>query len=131
MLRMLSASALKDRLPKFLPELQIRVMQLTREGSPTPELRPTSGEVITQFQSDSSRTDSPVRILHAQPGSAASSGVWESRQAAVSRAIPALPFRLPQKNQSLTKPTRPSSRLVAAYGLSHSECVPHVPHSRG
>src|SRR5437667_5062031 len=39
MLRMLSASALKDCLPKFLPELQICVMQLTREGSPTPELR--------------------------------------------------------------------------------------------
>jgi hypothetical protein len=35
-------------------------------------LAPTSGEVVTQFQSDSSRTDSPVRILHAQPGSAVS-----------------------------------------------------------
>ena len=32
-------------------------------------LAPTSGEVVTQFQSDSSRTDLPVRILHAQPGS--------------------------------------------------------------
>ena len=32
-------------------------------------LAPTSGEVVTQFQSDSSRTDSPVRILHAQPRS--------------------------------------------------------------
>jgi hypothetical protein len=29
----------------------------------------TSGKVATEFQSDSSRTDSPVRILHAQPGS--------------------------------------------------------------
>jgi hypothetical protein len=29
----------------------------------------TSGEVVTKFQSDSSRTDSPVRILDAQPGS--------------------------------------------------------------
>jgi hypothetical protein len=35
-------------------------------------LAPISCEVITQFQSDSSRTDSPVRILHAQPGSAVS-----------------------------------------------------------
>jgi hypothetical protein len=32
-------------------------------------LAPTSGEVVTQFQSDSARTDSAVRILHAQPGS--------------------------------------------------------------
>jgi hypothetical protein len=29
----------------------------------------TSGEVVTKFQSDSSRTDSPVRILYAQPRS--------------------------------------------------------------
>jgi hypothetical protein len=28
-----------------------------------------SGETVTQFQTDSSRTDSPVRILYAQPGS--------------------------------------------------------------
>src|SRR6516165_1172658 len=28
-----------------------------------------SGKVATEFQSDSSRTDSPVRILHAQPRS--------------------------------------------------------------
>ena len=28
-----------------------------------------SGKVATEFQSDSSRTDSPVRILHAQPAS--------------------------------------------------------------
>ena len=28
-----------------------------------------SGEVVTKFQSDSLRADSPVRILHAQPGS--------------------------------------------------------------
>ena len=32
-------------------------------------LAPTPGEVVTQFQSDSSRTDSPVRILYAQPRS--------------------------------------------------------------
>src|SRR2546430_41141 len=39
-------------------------------------LAPTSGEVITQFQADSSRTDSPVRILHAQPGSPVSGNIW-------------------------------------------------------
>ena len=32
-------------------------------------LAPTSGEVVTEFQSDSPRTDSPVRVLHAQPRS--------------------------------------------------------------
>ena len=32
-------------------------------------LSPTSGEVVTQFQLDRARTDSPVRILHGQPGS--------------------------------------------------------------
>jgi hypothetical protein len=32
-------------------------------------LVPISGEVVTQFQSDSFRTDSPVRVLNAQPGS--------------------------------------------------------------
>ena len=32
-------------------------------------LAPTSGQVVTEFQSDSSRTDSPVRIRHAQPRS--------------------------------------------------------------
>ena len=44
--------------------------QLARKGSPPPA--PTSGEVVTKFQSDSSRTDSPVRILYAQPTSAVS-----------------------------------------------------------
>src|SRR5436189_2715850 len=34
-----------------------------------PGLAPTLGEVVTEFQSDSARTDSPVRILNAQPGS--------------------------------------------------------------
>ena len=32
-------------------------------------IAPPSGEVATQFQSDSSPTDSPVRIRYAQPGS--------------------------------------------------------------
>jgi hypothetical protein len=30
---------------------------------------PITGEVVTYFQSDSSRMDSPVRVRHAQPGS--------------------------------------------------------------
>jgi hypothetical protein len=37
-------------------------------------LAPKSGEVVTQFQSDSSRTDSPVRVLNAQPRSPVSVG---------------------------------------------------------
>jgi ATP-dependent DNA ligase len=32
-------------------------------------MAPPSGEVATQFQSDSSPTDSPVRVRYAQPGS--------------------------------------------------------------
>jgi hypothetical protein len=39
-----------------------------------PALASTLGEVVTEFQSDSARTDSPVRILNAQPGSAVSVG---------------------------------------------------------
>jgi hypothetical protein len=37
-------------------------------------LAPTSCEVITQFQSDSARTDTPVRVRYAQPGSQVSVG---------------------------------------------------------
>jgi hypothetical protein len=39
-----------------------------------PGLAPTLGEVVTEFQSDSARTDSPVRILNAQPRSRVSAG---------------------------------------------------------
>src|SRR5215211_5517742 len=42
-------------------------------------LAPTPGEVVTEFQSDSSRTDSPVRILHAQPRSAVSAVLFRGR----------------------------------------------------
>jgi hypothetical protein len=41
------------------------------EESPPP-VAPTSGAVVSHFQSHSSRTDSPVRILHAQPASSVS-----------------------------------------------------------
>src|SRR4051794_23274150 len=37
-----------------------------------PGLAPTLGEVVTEFQSDKARTDSPVRILNAQPASSVS-----------------------------------------------------------
>src|SRR5436190_23650684 len=45
MLRMLSAFALKDRLLKSWPELQMRIMQLEREGSPAPGLRLPQAEL--------------------------------------------------------------------------------------
>jgi hypothetical protein len=57
-----------DRLLKSWPELQIRLTQLARE-SLRRQAWPTSGEVVTGFQSDTSRTDSPVRVPHAQPAS--------------------------------------------------------------
>jgi hypothetical protein len=38
-------------------------------------LAPGAGEVVTQFQSDSARTDSPVRVLNAQAGSPVSKSV--------------------------------------------------------
>ena len=38
-LTMLSAFRVKDRLLKSWPELQIRITQLSREGSPPPGLR--------------------------------------------------------------------------------------------
>ena len=63
----------QDRLLKSWPELQIRITQLAREGSPRP-VAPASGEVITQLQLDSSRTDSAVRVSYAQPSSPVSVG---------------------------------------------------------
>ena len=58
-----------DRLLKSWPELQIRITQLAREGSPPPGPRLLQAEVVKQFQSDSLRTDSRVRVLPPQPGS--------------------------------------------------------------
>jgi hypothetical protein len=63
MLRMLSAFALKDCLLKSWPELQMRIMQLAREGSPAPGLRLPQAELsrkpnqiargrIRRFESD-------------------------------------------------------------------------------
>jgi hypothetical protein len=63
----------------YWPELQIDVMQLAREGSPATRLAPTSGEVATEFQSDSARTDSAVRVRYAQPGSPSLRGLRNAR----------------------------------------------------
>jgi len=56
-------------------------------------LAPTSGEVVTESQSDSSRTDSPVRILNAQPRSRVSvarlSRSWALRAAHNRCRVPA------------------------------------------
>ena len=63
MLTMLSGFRAKDRLLKSWPELQMRIMQLAREGSPPPGLRLPQAELsrksnqmararIRQFESD-------------------------------------------------------------------------------
>jgi hypothetical protein len=62
------------RLLKSWPELQICTTQLAREGLRR-WIAPTSGEVVAEFQSDSTRTDSPVRVLNAQPRSRVSEGL--------------------------------------------------------
>src|SRR6516225_1800658 len=59
----------EDRLLKCWPERQNCITQLTREKGLPRRVCTASGKVATEFQSDSSRTDSPVRILHAQPRS--------------------------------------------------------------
>jgi hypothetical protein len=59
----------KDRLLKSWPELQNRYHSPRTRRVSAAGLAPSSGEVVPQFQSDSARTDSPVRVLHAQPGS--------------------------------------------------------------
>jgi hypothetical protein len=47
-------------------------------------LAPTSGEVVMEFQSDSARTDSPVRVLNAQPASPVSARyVWLAKVPAI------------------------------------------------
>jgi hypothetical protein len=46
-----------------------------------PGLSPASGEVVTQFQSDTPRTDSLVRVLHAQPDSRVSTAIRGRRAA--------------------------------------------------
>ena len=55
----------EDRLLKSWPDLQICSWNAKVSAA---RLAPTSGEVVNEFQLDSSRTDSPVRILYAQPG---------------------------------------------------------------
>jgi hypothetical protein len=58
----------EDRL-KSCPQLQVRITQLEREASPPPGSHSRQAQVVTEIQPDSSQTDSPVRILYAQPGS--------------------------------------------------------------
>jgi hypothetical protein len=69
MLAMLSAFRAKDRLLKPWPELHIGYLATRTRRVSDARLAPTSGEVVTEFQSYSSRTDSPVRVLNAQPRS--------------------------------------------------------------
>jgi hypothetical protein len=64
----------KDRLLKSWLELQNRYHAARTRRVSVALIAPPSGEVATQFQSDSSPADSPVRILHAQPGSPISAG---------------------------------------------------------
>jgi hypothetical protein len=54
----------------------------TRRVSAT-AIAPTSGRIVTQIQSDSSRADSPVRIRYAQPGSPVSRRHVDSRLGAL------------------------------------------------
>jgi hypothetical protein len=49
MLAMLSAFCAKDRLLKILTELQIRIMQLEREGSGPPDLRRPQTKLSRNF----------------------------------------------------------------------------------
>src|SRR5437660_1277897 len=69
MLRMLSAvRALRSSAEILARAADAHHTAGTRRVSAA-RIAPTSGKVVTEFQSGSARTDSPVRILHAQPGS--------------------------------------------------------------
>jgi hypothetical protein len=59
----------KDRLLKSWLELQNQHHAARTRRVSAVLIAPPSGEVATQFQSDSSPTDSPVRVRYAQPGS--------------------------------------------------------------
>ena len=81
-------------------------------------LAPASGEVVTEFQSDSSRTDSPVRILHAQPRSPSQTGGPQKKNS-VQRAPLGEPFL------ALRMCRRPSAARAAPAGrpLLHDRSV--------
>jgi hypothetical protein len=68
-------SPLKDRPLNLARAADRRHAAGARRVSAT-RIAPTSSQVVTEFQSDSARTDSPVRILYAQPGSPVSTSVW-------------------------------------------------------
>src|SRR5262249_50813396 len=82
---MLAALQHYDRLLKSWPSCKSVYAAHTR-SSPPHGLAPPSGKIVTQFQSDSLRTDSLVRILNAQPGSPVSTeqNVKSARNRAVS-----------------------------------------------
>jgi hypothetical protein len=90
-----------------VPDLQIRIMHLDREGSPPPGLRLPSRQVVTEFQSDSSRTDSPVRIRHAQPASAVSVGpVHQVERGGAALMEGGAPAPGPRQIRALSQPVR-------------------------
>src|SRR6266566_1395113 len=62
------SSALRSS-PEILAGAAKSVSRSSHAKALRPGLAPTLGEVVTEFQSDKARTDSPVRILNAQPGS--------------------------------------------------------------
>src|SRR5262245_55202864 len=57
---------------------------LTR-GVSAAQLAPTPGEVVTELQSDSARTDSRVRVRYAQPDSASQYALARPRSCAGTR----------------------------------------------
>jgi hypothetical protein len=82
-------------------------------------LAPTSGEVVTEFQSDSARTDSPVRVRYAQPGSPVSGRHGWVRKMLPTRPRPSLvqtkkgrPF-MPARSSLVTLEAKPLSSRVA------------------
>ena len=77
----------EDRLLKSGRSCKSVVTQLAREGSAA-RLAPTPGEVVTEFQSDSARPDSPVRVRYAQPRSRLKPGGHGSRRSCLPRARP-------------------------------------------
>jgi hypothetical protein len=70
--------------------LQIRSLQLEREGSPPPGLRLPQAKLSRNLNLRSPRTDSPVRVLHVQPCSPSLNArlLRELANAAAPRTVP-------------------------------------------
>jgi hypothetical protein len=63
----------------LLEKGELETMECESAAAPTRMVSPagrapTSGDIVTQIQLGGSRTDSLVRILHAQPGSPVATG---------------------------------------------------------